>query len=57
MGGLLQPVVLRAVQPLGNVRLRRCFGATVLCWAGCPGVVISLPLVRGGGLVSVDGQV
>ena len=26
MGGLLQPVVLRALRPMGNVRLRCCFG-------------------------------
>ena len=57
MGGLLQPVVLRDLYPPGECKAQVRFRATLLCPAGRLGVVISLPLVRGGGLVSVDGQV
>ena len=49
MGGLLQPVVLRAVRPMGNVRLRCCFEQRFCARRVALGVVISLPLVPSGG--------
>ena len=46
-------LAIDAAQPTAQVRFR----ATLLCPAGRLGVVISLPLVPSGGLVSVKGQV